>query len=74
VFLDSVEMVKSLMQKASTSTGLRVFVDILDSFYETGLKLPAFIRDTFRIRFDHLLPLWNYAVRPAADQEYWEVI
>ena len=37
VFLESVEMVKSLMQKASTRKGLRVFVDILDRVYETGL-------------------------------------
>jgi hypothetical protein len=68
------EMVKSLMQKASTRTGLRVFVDILDRFYETGLKLPNVIRDTLRIRFDRLLPLWNYVVLPTPDAEYWEVI
>lgn len=74
VFLDSVEMVKSLMQKASTRTGLRVFVDILDRFYDIGLKLPKFIRDTLRIRFDRLLPLWNYVVLPVPDVEYWEVI
>lgn len=74
VFLDCVEMVQSLMQKASTRTGLRVFVDILDRFYETGLKLPRFIRDTLRIRFDRLLPLWNYVVLPSTDVEYWEVI
>lgn len=72
VFLDSVAMVKSLMLKASTRTGLRVFVDILDHFYETGLKLPNFIRESLRIRFDRLLPLWNYVVVPTADAEYWE--
>jgi hypothetical protein len=47
---------------------------ILDSFCETGLKLSAFIRDTFRIRFDHRLTLWNYVVLPAAQAEFSEVI
>lgn len=74
VFLQSVEMVKSLMLKASTRTGLRVFVDILDRCYEIGLKLPDFIRESLRIRFDRVLPLWNYVVVPTPDAEYWEVI
>lgn len=74
VFLESVEMVKELMVKASTRTGLRVFVDILDRFYKIGLKLPSFIRQTLRVRFDRLLPLWNYVVLPVPNAEYWEVI
>lgn len=73
-FLDSVEMMKRLMQKASTRTGLRVVVDILDRFYETALKLPNVVRDTLRIRFDRLQPLWNYVVQPTPEAEYWEVI
>ena len=74
VLLDSVEMVKSLMLKASTRTGLRVFVDILDHVYQTGRKLPKFIRDSIRTRFDRLLPLWNYVVVPVSGEEYWEFI
>ena len=70
----SVKMVKTLMQKASTRTGLRVFVDILDRFYEIGLKLPNFIRESLHIRFDRLLPLWNYVVAPILGAEYWEVV
>jgi len=72
--LQSVEMVKTLMLRASTRTGLRVFVDILDRFYQIGLKLPNFLRDSLHIRFDHLLPLWNYVVVPTPGAEYWEVI
>jgi hypothetical protein len=74
VFLESIEMVKALMLKASTSTGLRVFVDILDRFYEKGLKLPDFIRDSLHIRFDRVLPIWNYVVVPVAGAEYWELV
>lgn len=62
------------MTKASTRTGLRVFVDVLDRIYEAGRKLPDFIRRTLRIRFDPLLPLWNYVVLPDPDAEYWELI
>ena len=74
VLLESVEMLKSLMQKTSTRTGLRVFVDIVNKFYQTGLKLPQFIRTSLRTRFDRLLPLWNYVVVPVPGEEYWEVI
>ena len=72
--LESTEMVQTLMRKASTRTGLRVFVDILDKFYQTGLKLPNFVRETLKTRFDRLLPLWNYVVAPMPGAEYWEVI
>jgi hypothetical protein len=74
VLLESVEMVKSLMLKASTRTGLRVFVDIVDHVYQTGLKLPKLIRDSLRTRFDRLLPLWNYVVTPVPGEVYWELI
>lgn len=74
VLLQSMEMVKSLMAKASTRTGLRVFVEIIDRFYEIGLKLPDFIRNSLHVRFDRVLPLWNYVVRPVAGEEYWEVV
>jgi len=38
VIFESVKLVKELMEKASTSTGLRVTVDILDKVYQTGRK------------------------------------
>jgi hypothetical protein len=71
--LDSAEMLKSLMLKASTRTGLRVFVDIIDRVYQTGLKLPKLIRDSLRTRFDRLLSHWNYVVTPVPGEEYWEL-
>ncbi|MGH9440271.1 MAG: ISAzo13 family transposase [Terriglobia bacterium] len=74
VMLQSVQMVRTLMEKASTRTGLRVFVDVLDSVYRIGLKVPNFVRDSLRIRFDGLLPLWNYVVSPDRSLEYWELI
>jgi hypothetical protein len=38
VIFESVELAKELMEKARTSTGLRVTVDILDQVYRTGRK------------------------------------
>jgi hypothetical protein len=74
ILLESVAMARSLMSKASTRTGLRVFVDILDRFYQTGLKLPNTIRRSLRTRFDRVLPLWNYVVAPVLGNDYWEEI
>jgi hypothetical protein len=74
VLLDSVEMVKSLMLKASTRTGLRVLVNVLDRVYQTGIKLPKLIRESLHLRFDRILPLWNYVATPAPNEVYWEFI
>ena len=74
VLLESVEMLKSLMLKASTRTGLRVFVDVLDRVYQTGIKLPNVIRQSLHIRFDRILPLWNYVAAPVPGEDYWEFI
>ena len=74
VLLKRVEMVKSLMLNASTRTGLRVFVDVLDRVYQTGLKLPNLIRESLPIRFDRSLPLWNYVAVPVPGEDYWEFI
>jgi hypothetical protein len=38
VIFESVALVKELMEKTRTSTGLRVTVDILDKVYQTGRK------------------------------------
>ena len=38
VIFESVELVKELMEKAKTNTGLQVRVDILDKVYQTGRK------------------------------------
>ncbi|MDM8566848.1 DEAD/DEAH box helicase family protein [Candidatus Halobeggiatoa sp. HSG11] len=39
VFFTSVELVKELMEKTNTSTGLTAFVHIIDKIYQTGRKV-----------------------------------
>jgi hypothetical protein len=65
VLFQSVKLVKELMEKARTKTGLTVKVNILDKLYETGRKVAANFKQTMRILFDDHLPAWNYVVVPA---------
>ena len=64
VIFKSVEMVKALMAKATTNSGLRVTVNILDKVYETGRKVAADVKKQLRILFDEVLPKWNYRLFP----------
>lgn len=65
VLFKSVALVKRLMEKTTTRTGLRVSVRILDKVYETGRKVASDFKQTMRIAFDTHLPRWNYVAIPA---------
>ncbi len=64
IIFDSVEMVKDLMAKAKTCTGLRVLTTILDRVYKTGRQVTADFQQTMKIVFDDYLPQWNYTAQP----------
>ncbi len=64
VVFSRVELVKELMSKATTTTGLEVEVTILDKVYETGRKVGAEFKEQMRVLFDEVLPRWNYRVPP----------
>ena len=64
VILRSLEQVKTLIEKTTTKTGLRVFATILDKTYETGRKVKEDFKQTMRIVFDPVLPQWNYVAKP----------
>lgn len=66
VLFTSVALVKELMEKTHTQTGLKVFVHLLDNVYETGRKVAADFKETLRIAFDDYLPKWNYRAIPLA--------
>ena len=68
VIFESVELVKGLMEKARTSTGLRVTVDILDKVYQTGRKYAEGFKENMEIVFDEILPKWNYRAVPSQGQ------
>ena len=64
VIFDSVKMVKDLMAKAKTRTGLKVSTTILDEADKTGGKVTAVFKPTMEIVFDDYLPQWNYTAQP----------
>lgn len=64
VIFKSVALVKELMEKTQTRTGLSVVVDILDRVYETGKKVAEEVKQTLNILRDTFLPLWNYQILP----------
>lgn len=64
VIFQSAEMVRELMAKAKTQTGLKVFATILDKAYETGRKVTEEFKQTMELTFDEYLPQWNYTASP----------
>jgi Rhodopirellula transposase DDE domain len=65
VIFESVGLVKELMEKTRTNTGLRVTVDILDKMYQTGRKYAEGFKENMKIMFDEILPKWNYRAVPS---------
>jgi Rhodopirellula transposase DDE domain len=57
-------MVKELMEKASTSTGLKVFASITDNVYKTARKASEDFRTKMPIVADDYLGQWNYRAVP----------
>jgi hypothetical protein len=64
VIFKNIEIVKELMEKTSTSKGLKVTVQIIDQVYEIGRKYAKDFKKTMRIVFDEFLPRWNYTAVP----------
>ncbi len=68
VVFKTVELVKQLMMKTSTKTGLSVTVKVTDKLYEIKRKVAEGFKETIRenaqIIFHEILPRLNYSVLP----------
>jgi hypothetical protein len=64
VVFDSVETVKILISRTTTSKGLTIIVNILDKIYETGRKYAHDFKERMPIVFDKHLLKWNYRAIP----------
>jgi len=64
IILTSQQQTKTLLERATTRTGLRVVAHLWDKVYETGRKVAADFKDTMRIVFDEHLGQWNYCAVP----------
>ena len=67
VVFNSLDLVKSLMEKTSTRQGLTVTVHIIDKIYQTGRKVANEFKQNMPIVFDEYLPQWNYSAVPNAE-------
>jgi len=65
----SVERVRELMNKTSTSKGFKVFTSISQKIYQTGRKVAQDFKATMTIAFDEFLGKWNYRAIPQGSQE-----
>lgn len=64
VIFHTVEIAKQFMERAKTSTGLRVTVSILGKVYATGRTGAKSFKENMKIVFDDYLPQWNYRALP----------
>ena len=62
--LKSVDVVKSLIERTRTRTGLSVTVDILSQTYEKGRKAVEHLKTKIQLVNDTLLPRFNYTIAP----------
>lgn len=66
VVFKNVTLVKELIEKTETTTGLRITVDILNRAYKAGRKTAKHLQSTLNILSDTILPQWNYVLSPQA--------
>jgi hypothetical protein len=64
VLFDTLDTVVALMRKAATATGLKTTVNVINRAYETGRKVADEFKDNMTIKFDKLIPKWNYRAIP----------
>lgn len=61
----SIDVVKKLVDKTSTSKGLKVFSTIKDKVYASGRKVSENFKKNMKIVFDDNLGKWNYKAIPS---------
>ena len=64
VVFSSIDVVKKLVDKTSTSTGLKVISTIKDKVYAKARKVSETFKENMKIVFDDYLGKWNYKAVP----------
>lgn len=64
VLFDTLATVRSLIEKTSTKAGLSATVRVIEKIYEIGRKASEAFKSNMPIKFDDILPKWNYQVVP----------
>ena len=66
VILNNHEIIKALIEKTKTKTGLCVSVSVIDKIYDLGKRATKDFKKTIKIVFDDVLAQWNYRATPMA--------
>ena len=61
---EQLHLVKQLIEKTSTTQGLKVFVKTIVTVYQIGRKVAYNFKQTMPIVFDDFWPAWNYRAVP----------
>jgi len=64
VIFHTLEIVKRLIRKTSTRTGLRTTLNVIEKIYEAKRKASREFIEAMPILFDTILPDWNYTALP----------
>ena len=64
VILLNISLVKELIKKTKTKTGLKVFARISKKAYEIGKKIACDFYEYANIKVDKILGSWNYVINP----------
>lgn len=68
MLFDTLDTVVDLMRRASTTTGLRTTVNVIRRCYEAGRNATEEMKKQLQIKYDELLPKWNYVATPETRQ------
>ena len=64
VIFHTLQIVKRVVRKTSTRTGLRTTLNVIDRLYEAQRKASQEFKQAMPILFDNFLPDWNYTALP----------
>ncbi len=64
VILTTHLLIKELIEKTTTKSGLKVTASIINKVYETGRKVAKDFKKTMRVKLDEHLGQWNYVASP----------
>lgn len=64
IILTSHSLMKELIEKTTTKSGLKVTASIINKVYETGRKVAKDFKKTMRVKLDKHLGQWNYVASP----------
>jgi hypothetical protein len=57
--------VREAIDRTTTSTGLKVFTSVVDQVFATGRTVADGFKENMKLKFDELLPQWNYVASPS---------